>query len=116
MARKPTNKVHIERPGEMDDATRSSLLAGITQAAQTSPVYAKNPMIQSLLASLVKTEASIKPAADLVAKDKAQLDIDATLADNIRSKFDKDLETLHTPLQLGQDQSAWCTPVLVTFP
>jgi hypothetical protein len=77
----------------LDDATRSSLVAGIQKVAPQSPL-AQIPAVATSLTALGKKATSLASAIGAVAADHKQLKQDQTTRDVARVVLDTELDTL----------------------
>jgi hypothetical protein len=85
----------------LSDAERQSILAGVTQLAPTSALYAGTPAIQASFAALVKKGATLTSAGATVAADKQKLKADTGSEVAARTDFDVELRTLATLTEAG---------------
>jgi hypothetical protein len=86
-AKTPT--YYVERPGKLDDTQRGVVVAGLQQAATTSSLVKNDPVLAGLIGQLVTAYGNIKPSADAVAKDRAQLAEDEQAYLGSQTEFDR---------------------------
>lgn len=78
----------------VDDQWRFDTIASVTQNAPQGELYASVPAIQAAVTSLVALGAEFKARNDVVAADRAKLNIDLDAAINARSDVDAALLTI----------------------
>jgi hypothetical protein len=84
-----TRTFYVERPGPLDDIQRGNVAAGLQQAATTSGLIKSNTVLQGQITQLATVASTLKPGADTVAKDEAQLATDKGIYHGNQGEFDR---------------------------
>ena len=100
-------RYHVELDfAQLDDQDRHDLVAGISQAAKTSPLAQGSPLMQASLAALLQKDTDLASSNGTVTSDKQKLKTDAAAEIVCRSELDLEIRTYAALVERGAKSPA----------